>query len=135
MKKLLATISILALNACMSSGVKVDTSRLSRLHKGETTYSEAVQILGRPSQVTALPNGQRMAQYIWISVQSRPESFIPIAGAFIGGADSENTSVTLMFDKDDVLQSTFSSEGSSGTGRGFSGYSQPRKSLKPDSGE
>jgi outer membrane protein assembly factor BamE (lipoprotein component of BamABCDE complex) len=132
MKKYFLLIPVLLLAACVSSGVKVDPSKLAQFHKGETTYTEVVQKLGRPSQATVLPDGTKVITYTWVSAQARPESFIPIAGAFIGGADAENTVVSLTFDGDGILQTYTSTQGSTGTGTGFEAYSQPRNSDQPN---
>ena len=129
LKPLITTISFLALSACASSGVKVDQSKLSDLHKGETTYQQAVQKLGKPSSVMLLDDGSRTAMYIYTSAQARPESFIPIVGAFVGGADTENTFTTLNFDKNGILQRYSSNQGAMGIGTGFEAYSQKRTEV------
>lgn len=124
-----ALLLCLSLSACVSSGVKTNPENMQALHKGETTYSEALQLLGKPSQVIRMSDGSKTAMYFYFSSQARPESFIPVVGAFVGGADVENTSATLRFDKNEVLTDYTSTAGSSGVGRGFEGYSQPRTEV------
>lgn len=135
MRKLFTIIPTLLLASCVSSGVKVDPSKLSQFHKSETTYSEVIEKLGKPSQSAVLQDGTKVISYIWVSAQARPESFIPIAGAFVGGADSENSIVTLTFNGDGILQNYTSSQGSTGTGTGFEAYSQPRNTGQPNRGQ
>ncbi len=130
MKKL-SLACALFLAACASAGVKVDQSKLTSFKKGQTTYGEVVNTLGNPTQTIIADNGDKTIQYAYFSTQARPESFIPYVGAFVGGADSENTVVSLTFDQRDVLKSYTSSQGAVGAGTGFEAYSQPRKSSQP----
>jgi len=122
---------LLVLPSCASSGVRVDQSQLSRFRDGETTYDQAVAALGRPSQVLMPGDGTRTIVYAYFSAQARPESFIPVVGAFVGGSDVENSVVTMRFDRDGVLRNVTSSQGSTGTGRGLEGVPQARNSAQP----
>ena len=122
---------LLVLAACASAGVKVDQAKLSQLHKGKSTYNEVIETLGQPTQTMVADNGDKTIHYTYFSTQARPESFIPYVGAFVGGADMENSHVTLTFDHRDVLKSYASSQGATGAGTGFEAYSQPRNSSQP----
>ena len=123
--------SLLLLAACMSAGVKIDQSKLSTMQKGKTTYDEVVQAFGKPTQVYNNDNGTMAISYSYVSAQPRPESFIPIAGAFVGGADTENSTVTFNFNHAGILQGYTSSHGSAGAGTGFEAISQPRNDAQP----
>ena len=57
------------------------------------------------NQTSIQNNGAKIITYVYFSSQVRPEIFIPIVGAFAGGADVENSMVTMTFDKKDILQS------------------------------
>lgn len=131
MKHILTIAAFLMLSACASAGVKIDQSKLTQLQKGKTTYDDVVSMYGKPTQVMVQDNGSKIVYYSYYSVQARPESFIPYAGMLVGGADSENSVVTLNFDKRGVLQSYSSSQGSTGSGHGFEGISQPRNENQP----
>ncbi|NDA63118.1 MAG: hypothetical protein EBX50_13925 [Chitinophagia bacterium] len=74
----------MVLAACSSSGVKVDPNKLSGFEKGKTTYSEVIDTLGSPTQVMTLDDGRKIVTYSYYGVQARPESFVPIVGAFVG---------------------------------------------------
>ena len=129
-KALLAGLLAVSLSGCMSSGVKVDESKVAEFKRGETTYPDVLKVLGRPTQSTFMPDGSHMIMYSYMSAQARPESFIPIVGAFVGGADSENSTVMLTFDENGVLKNTMSSQGGTGVGTGLEGYSQDRKDVR-----
>ena len=131
MKFLNSLFLVIALTGCASAGVKVEQSKLTDLHKGKTTYQQAVNEFGQPSQTIYNDNGTKTALYIYYSAQARPETFIPVVGAFVGGADSENSTVTMNFDQHDVLRSYSSSQGSVGAGHGFEAQSQPIDYSQP----
>ena len=57
--------------------------------------------------------------YRYMQSQAKAANFIPIVGAFAGGADTENTNVTLDFDKDSLLTNYSASQGSSSMGTGI----------------
>jgi transposase-like protein len=127
--RIILAASLLVLAGCVSSGVKVDQSKLLNLHKGETTYAEATKLLGKPSSVSVNENGDKTAIYMYYSSQARPETFIPYVGAFVGGADSESTMTMLQFDGNDILQHYSSNQGAMGTGTGLEAYSQARTAV------
>ena len=72
-------------------GTKVDQQNLSQFEKGKTTYAAVVQQLGNPTQSTINSDGTRMVMYTYMQSQAKVANFIPIVGAFMGGADTENT--------------------------------------------
>lgn len=130
MKKICAVVLVLALGACASSGVKIDQSKIERLQKGKTTYAEVMQSFGSPTSNTMMGDGSRMVMYHYFAYQSHPENFIPIVGAFVGGADTEHTMVSLTFDRSGILTNYTATEGGSGGGRGFESLSQTRKDVR-----
>lgn len=119
-KQVLVLLAVFALTACASSGTKVDQGKMSQFVKGKTTYAEVVQQLGKPTQNTINADGTRTIMYTYVQSQMKASSFIPIVGMFMGGADSESTSVTLNFDKNSMLASYTASEGGVSAGTGIS---------------
>lgn len=119
MRHLAVLIVVVALSACMSMGTKVEQEKLSKFVKGKTTYTEVVQELGKPNQSTINSDGTRMIMYMYSQSQAKAESFIPFVGGFLGGATSENTTVTLSFDKKNILTNYTASEGGMDAGTGI----------------
>ena len=75
-----------------------------------------------------MADGRTNLTYVYSRVQARPESFIPVVGAFVGGADTYNTSAVLMFDRNGVLVNYIANEGGTGIGKGLSsGSMRPRQ--------
>ena len=103
----------LLLSACASSGKKISEADVSSLKKGKTTYEDALAKFGKPNSLTSDSDGRRTASYIYVHSQADAQSFIPVAGAFLGGVHTENQSLTLVFNKNNVLEQYFRSEGGS----------------------
>ena len=108
-----------SLAACMSTGVKVDQAKVTSLRPGKTTCTEAIALLGKPTSTMLQSDGTKEVQYVYVQAQTTAASFIPIAGAFVGGADTEQTMFTMKCDKNDVLKTYSSSQGSSAMGTGI----------------
>jgi hypothetical protein len=125
MKLLVLMASMLVLTGCVSAGVKVDEKNLAAFGKGKTTYGEIVARLGPPTTNSLLPDGRRMLIYSWVQAQARPESFIPIVGVFVGGADSRASNVIIWIDTDGKLDSYSVSQSQVGAGQGLEAGSDP----------
>jgi outer membrane protein assembly factor BamE (lipoprotein component of BamABCDE complex) len=120
MRYLLMLLAVLTLTACMSMGKKVDQDTVQSFEKGKTTYAQVVARLGKPSQSTINSDGTRTAMYTYMQSQVNAANFIPFVGMFVGGAETENTSVVLSFERSSVLTSYTSTEGGSSLGTGIS---------------
>lgn len=107
----------LFLAACATSGIKVSDQQIAAFERGKTTYPEVIAALGEPT--FQMNNGAlRVASYGSSTVRTRPQTFIPFVGAFVGGADMRTSSVTFTFDRNDVLQNVSSSSSAVGSGLG-----------------
>ena len=119
MRYVFVIVVLLALTSCVSMGTKVDQDKLARFEKGKTTYTEVIQQLGKPTQSTVNSDGTRKVVYTYMQSQAKASNFIPIVGAFVGGADTENTNVTLDFDQNSLLTNYSATQGSSSMGTGI----------------
>ncbi|MDO8546095.1 MAG: hypothetical protein Q7R68_01920 [Nitrospirales bacterium] len=118
MRYLFAAFCFFALSACMSYGTKVDQEKVAQFVKGKTTYAEVVRQLGKPNQSTINSDGVRTISYTYQQSQMSASSFIPFVGLFVGGAESENTTVVMNFDKNSVLTDYTATEGGMDMGTG-----------------
>ncbi|AYA63861.1 hypothetical protein [Alteromonas sp. RKMC-009] len=100
MKSVCIIFLSLVIFACASSGTKVDQNYVSQIEKGVTTEADVVARLGQPMGVALSSNGEKILTYMHVSSHATPESFIPIAGIFIGGAKSEATIFTVTINKE-----------------------------------
>ena len=118
-KALLCILLLILLTSCVSMGRKVDQNQLSGFVKGKTTYDEVIRQLGKPTQSMINSDGTRTLMYFYSQHQMNPANFIPYVGMFVGGSQSENTSVMLNFDHKLVLVNYSASEGGVNMGTGI----------------
>ena len=133
MLKFATTLFVLALAGCAASGVRVTDEQVAAFKAGETTKAQAMAVLGKPTMQMRLADNTSIVIYSHYESRVRPETLIPIVGAFVGGADSNSNTMTLRFDAADRLLDTSSSTSNFGTGTGLAAgqpspvLDQPRK--------
>tara|TARA_B100000678_G_scaffold13657_2_gene10743 strand:+ start:251 stop:607 length:357 start_codon:yes stop_codon:yes gene_type:complete len=118
MKHLLIAAT-LALTACATVGTQVDPVSMAEFKSGETTYSDVISRLGLPQMDMALPDDTRQIAYIYSQARVKAATMVPVVGLFAGGADSETTTVTFIFDEDDVLTDTTTGQSAMEVRNGF----------------
>jgi outer membrane protein assembly factor BamE (lipoprotein component of BamABCDE complex) len=87
---------------CVSTGRRVDQAAVQSFTVGVTTAAEVERALGRPN-TTTVTNGIRSVSYQHVRASATGLTFVPIVGAFAGGATSHMESVTLTFGPDGRL--------------------------------
>lgn len=115
----------------MSTGVEVRPDQTADFRNGVTTRQEVVARLGNPTTQATLPDGSTMLVYAFSAAQARPASFIPIVGAFAGGADARSSMVSFQFAPDGLLKSSSSTSSQSGSQLGTTTTSQPMQTAQP----
>lgn len=103
MKHLLFVVVVL-LSGCASYGNKIDSNYANSIEKGVTTEQEVVSAMGQPMTVSVTPDGLKLYYYIYTRSQAKASTFIPIVGAFAGGADTETQILQIWFDDAGVVQ-------------------------------
>ncbi len=112
-------IACLLCTACAAGGTQVKESQLRQFTKGKTTDREVVAALGDPNTNSLLPDGSRLICYTYMEMATRPETFIPIVGGFIGGADSHSNSTCFQFADNGVLKGYSANSSQIGAGSMF----------------
>jgi outer membrane protein assembly factor BamE (lipoprotein component of BamABCDE complex) len=115
-----AALLALSLSACASSGTQVDPATVASFVRGSTTANQVQAALGEPNTMSMLPDGSRVMVYTYAHTQARPETFIPLIGGLVGGADSQIQTASFTFGPDSVLQTSSRSQTQIGTGTGLS---------------
>lgn len=127
-----ATLLSIALAGCVSAGTQVKPEQLSGFTKGVTTFDDVVRRLGQPNTTGTKSNGTRTAVYTYVHAHARPESFIPVVGAFVGGSDSTVNTAEFTFDTGGKLLEYSMTESNYGTGTGLAGGTyRPRTPEQP----
>jgi outer membrane protein assembly factor BamE (lipoprotein component of BamABCDE complex) len=98
----LALLSAL-LFGCASVGNNFDDSKISLIKKGQTTEGELIQMFGQPEQRTLNSDGLKTLTWNYIESTVKGETFIPYAGAFMGGTRSKNKMLVVSLDVTDVV--------------------------------
>lgn len=98
---------------CSSSGTNFDQSKTAQIKKGETTEADLVQLFGAPEGRTISSDGQTTLTWSYMESRAKGESFIPVAGAFLGGHKSSHKMLMVTIGPDGKVQSFNSSTGGS----------------------
>lgn len=98
MKHLLPLVLLAALCAagCATSGRQIDPNAVAKIQKGVTTRAQVIALMGEPQAVSNNGNGIEVLTYMYVHAQANGASYIPIAGAFVGGVDSHSQHVTVL---------------------------------------
>lgn len=91
-----------------TSGTKFDQNAVSKISKGVTTRAEVEAAFGPPLFVAIIGEGRRIMTYTYsnTSTNVKATTFIPIVGAFIGGAttDQRTQNLQIILNKNDVVE-------------------------------
>lgn len=112
-KKLALAFSVLivaGLSACVSAGnasiANVNSETVStQIVKGKTTKDQVRALYGNPNATTSMMDGSEVWVYTFTHAHAKAASFIPIVGAFAGGAIGETKNISIIFDQRGVVNS------------------------------
>ena len=113
---ILILIAASLLTGCVSYGRKIDQAKVSEIKTGVTTRAQVIQLIGSPDQITDA-NGTVMFMYMYVHSSATASTYIPIVGAFAGGANTQNEMVMVSF-TNDVVSALTSSYGGNEMGTG-----------------
>ena len=121
----LISVLIFTFTSCATVGRKIDPKAVNSIKKGETTRQQVIQLLGSPDQITKDLNGNITMTYMYVRATAKARSFIPIVGAFIGGANVQNQSVVVTIGPDDKVSNVTATYGSTETDYGVGSGDKP----------
>ncbi|MCY4245029.1 MAG: outer membrane protein assembly factor BamE [Gammaproteobacteria bacterium] len=111
---LIATLALVILSGCAATGTKLTEQQIAQLEIGKTTYDQAIEILGEPTDVDLDSDGNRILVYEHTKAKAKGVNFIPVVGLFAGGTNTERDITKLYFGKDGVLKDMISRLGIKG---------------------
>lgn len=111
-----AGLLTLVLSGCVSVGTKVDPNVIAGFQPGITTVGDAEAKLGKPNNVTRMPDGSTLIIYSFTHAQASGSSYIPIVGPFVGHSDANTVIASLTFDPSGKFLRYTSSEGQTSAG-------------------
>lgn len=109
----------IGLSGCAATGVEVKHSQLDSFKRGETSQYDVVTALGKPTTQMRHSDGTSTLVYNYSEYRTRPQTFIPYLGMFIGGADTRSSNVSLTFDSAGKLLHYETAESEMGSGMGL----------------
>jgi outer membrane protein assembly factor BamE (lipoprotein component of BamABCDE complex) len=118
MKNICIFTLLVLLAGCASVGRKLDENAVAKIKKGETTRAEVLKSLGSPDQMTRDGEGNVTFQYIYVRATTKPSTFIPVVGAFAGGANVQNQMLMVTFGTNGVVKDLISTYGATESSTG-----------------
>ena len=109
--RVVSLLACLFLCSCASTGNNFDESKLSQIKKGETNEAQLVQLFGQPENRSI--NSENVTTLTWLYAEAsiKGESFIPYAGAFMGGQRSKTKTLLVTLADNKVTNYSFSGGG------------------------
>jgi hypothetical protein len=92
-----------AVIGCASAGNNFNESRTTSIQKGVTTEKDLVDMFGAPNSQTRNSDGMTILEWTYAESQVNGKSFIPYAGAFLGGSSSANKSLKVTLNSSGVV--------------------------------
>lgn len=118
MKVIIAALLSICLVGCASYGTKIDAGYAATIKEGVTTEAEVLENLGKPISLTRNGDGTKSLVYMYIRSQAKAATFIPIVGAFAGGADTE-TQTLMVTIENGIVKKWSMTEGASEANTGI----------------
>lgn len=107
------------LSGCVGMNRRLDSSAVKQIKAGVTSEAQVRQLLGSPDQVTRTGSGLTTYTYMFMHGSVKPQSFIPVVGAFGSGVDMHNQFLTVTFGPNGIVKDFVSNEGATEVGTGL----------------
>jgi outer membrane protein assembly factor BamE (lipoprotein component of BamABCDE complex) len=98
-KFFLPVLFAIAIAGCSSVGTPIAKEKVNQIRVGITTEPDLFLLLGPPSTKTLDPSGSLVLTWAYSTASTKPETFVPVAGAFIGGYDTRVQQLTVLIDR------------------------------------
>src|SRR4051812_48553159 len=98
-KFILAAVLSIAMISCSSVGTPIAQDKVNQIRIGATTEADLFLLFGTPSTKTLDAGGAVVVTWVYSSASTKPETFVPVAGAFIGGYTTEVQQLTVLIDR------------------------------------
>lgn len=108
-------ILVLMIAGCVTAGHDFNEKQVSDIHKGRTTETDLVHMFGAPSDRAVNSDGITILTWKYDQMNMKAATFIPIAGAFLGGTNAKNKFLTVTLDANGKVKDYSSSSGGTET--------------------
>lgn len=125
-------VCLLLVAGCLSAGRKIDQESVDRIKQGETTKAQVLEWLGSPDRIIRDGRGNETFSYHYVRSTTKPQTFIPIIGPFVGGANVQSQFVSVRFGPNGVVNHLLTSHGATETDQNLNTGSKPEVSDVED---
>ena len=99
MKIALVAVLAIAIAGCSSVGTPIAQEKVNQIKLGLTTEPDLLLLFGNPSRKTIDPSGTIVLTWVYSNASTKPETFVPLAGPFIGGYSTRLQQLTVLIDR------------------------------------
>lgn len=100
MKFVWIALAAIAIAGCSTTiGTPIAKEKVNQIKVGFTTEPDLLLLFGNPSTKTLDPSGNIVLTWIYSSASTKAETFVPVAGAFIGGYDTHVQQLTVLLNR------------------------------------
>jgi outer membrane protein assembly factor BamE (lipoprotein component of BamABCDE complex) len=121
----LIVLLVACLLGCVTSGRKIDQAAADQIEKGKTTKEQVVALIGSPESITRSSNGDTTYTYRYVRATAKPINFIPVVGAFAGGANMQQQMYRVTFNPKGIVKDYSSTYGASEADTGLAAGGKP----------
>ena len=89
----------LVLVGCSSVGKPIAKEKIKQIQVDVTTEPDLIRMFGVPSTKTLDASGNIVLTWVYSHAATKPETFIPVAGAFVGGVKTRLQQLTVLIGK------------------------------------
>lgn len=130
MKSIIVMFVFAVLSGCVSAGRPIDQNAVSQIKEGISTKDDVVRLMGQPYQISKRSGGLTEFTYVFVQASPKASSFIPVIGAFVGGANVSQQTLVVAFDDSNTVKSFTSTTSAGDSGYGMTaqqGQSVPKQ--------
>jgi outer membrane protein assembly factor BamE (lipoprotein component of BamABCDE complex) len=98
-KNLVVAFLAVAIAGCSSVGTPISQDKVNQIKVGMTTEPDLIRIFGTPSTKTLDPSGRIVLSWVYSKAATKPETFVPVAGVFMGGMNTRVQQLTVLIDR------------------------------------
>ena len=100
MKFVWIVLLAVAIAGCSTTiGTPIAKEKVNQIRLGLTTEPDLLLLFGNPSTKTLDPSGNVVLTWVYSNASTKAETFVPVAGAFIGGYNTHVQQLTVLVNR------------------------------------
>jgi hypothetical protein len=104
MKQIVAALLAIAITGCASVGRPIAKDKISLIRLGVTTEVDLIRMFGGPSSKAVDSNGKILMTWVYSEASTKPETFIPLAGPFVGGMNTRVQQLSVVIGRNHTVE-------------------------------